>query len=110
MDGAWPGVVGCHILLPVYPAGPNLSFYTPSFSSSSSSRQHQLAVTGLEPNTAMWRYAQQAAAAAGLQQQLQLVEGDAQQMPFNSSSFDAAVMTLVSPGSSQSCVTSILIP
>jgi hypothetical protein len=47
----------------------------------------------------MWGYAQEAAAAAGLQQQqLRLVEGDAQQMPFVSSSFDAAVMTLVSEG------------
>jgi ubiquinone/menaquinone biosynthesis C-methylase UbiE len=79
-----------------------MSFYTPfisnnSTSSSSSSSINQLSVTGLEPNIAMWGYAQQAAAAAGLQQQqLQLVEGDAQQMPFDSSSFDAAVMTLVS--------------
>jgi len=86
------------------PAGPNLPFYssfagTSSSSSpsiSSSSPGGGLSLTGLEPNTAMWGYAQQAAAAAGLgQQQLQLVEGDAQQMPFDSSSFDAAVMTLV---------------
>jgi SAM-dependent methyltransferase len=44
----------------------------------------------------MWGYAQDKAAAAGWpQQQLQLVEGDAQQMPLDDSSFDAAVMTLV---------------
>lgn len=44
----------------------------------------------------MWQYTQQAAEAAGLgQQQLQLVAADAQQMPFERDSFDAAVVTLV---------------
>ncbi|KAF6264409.1 S-adenosyl-L-methionine-dependent methyltransferase [Scenedesmus sp. NREL 46B-D3] len=72
--------------------GPNFQFYP----SAASSQQHQLRVTGLEPNAAMWQYAQQAAEAAGLrQQQLQLVAADAQQMPFEPDNFDAAVVTLV---------------
>jgi hypothetical protein len=85
------------VLLLVSLAGPNLPFYTPFLAdSSSSSPLLDSSVTGLEPNTEMWGYAQEAAASAGLQQQqLRLVEGDAQQMPFHSDSFDAAVMTLV---------------
>jgi ubiquinone/menaquinone biosynthesis C-methylase UbiE len=44
----------------------------------------------------MWPYAEAAVAAAGQPAvSLQLVEGDAQAMPFDAASFDAAVITLV---------------
>jgi SAM-dependent methyltransferase len=84
--------------------GPNFPFYP---SSSSSSRQQQLlSITGLEPNPAMWQYTQQAAEAAGLsKQQLQLVAADAQQMPFEPNSFDAAVVTLVGAAVALPCTT-----
>lgn len=82
-------------------AGPNLPFYT-SFSSTSSSRENtaalNLSITGLDPNSSMFDYAERAAFVAGLNpQQLHLVEGDAQQMAFGDATFDAAVLTLVSP-------------
>ncbi|KAF8072542.1 METTL7A [Scenedesmus sp. PABB004] len=55
-----------------------------------------VAVTGLEPNPAMWPYAREAAAAAGLgEQQLALVAGDATALPFEAGRFDVAVITLV---------------
>jgi precorrin-6B methylase 2 len=75
--------------------GPNFQFY-PTATNNNQQQQQQLSITGLEPNPAMWQYTQQAAEAAGLsQQQLQLVAADAQQMPFEGNSFDAAVVTLV---------------
>jgi ubiquinone/menaquinone biosynthesis C-methylase UbiE len=47
----------------------------------------------------MQSYARTSAAAAGLgPQQLQLVDGVAEAMPFPSESFDAVVMTLVGEG------------
>jgi hypothetical protein len=79
--------------------GPNFRFYPANSSSQQQQQQQQegYVVTGLEPNPAMWQYTQQAAEAAGLsQQQLRLVAADAQQMPFEQDSFDAAVVTLVS--------------
>jgi hypothetical protein len=74
-------------------AGPNFQFYP---TAAETQQLQQLRITGLEPNPAMWQYTQQAAESAGLsQQQLQLVAADAQQMPFEPNSFDAAVVTLV---------------
>lgn len=53
-------------------------------------------VTGIDVNTAMAQYAQQAAESAGLQQdQLHLVNGDIQSLPFKDGSFDVVVSTLV---------------
>lgn len=53
-------------------------------------------VTGIDVNTAMAQYAQQAAESAGLpQNQLRLVTGDIQKMPFEDDSFDVVVSTLV---------------
>lgn len=89
----------CHTLNTVA-IGPTLPFYTP-FSGTSSSRDNPTAVhltlTGLDPNSSMFEDAKRAAFVAGLHpDNLRLVEGDAQQMPFDSAGFDAAVMTLVS--------------
>eukprot|EP00878_Enallax_costatus_P019545 GHUV01020621.1.p2 GENE.GHUV01020621.1~~GHUV01020621.1.p2 ORF type:complete len:252 (+),score=94.78 GHUV01020621.1:727-1482(+) len=86
--------------------GPNLPFYTQILQDSGTSgsttspdvqrRPPSYVITGVEPNLAMWEYAQAAAQQAGLkQQQLQLVAADVQSMPFEESMFDAAVVTLV---------------
>jgi ubiquinone/menaquinone biosynthesis C-methylase UbiE len=53
-----------------------------------------LQVVGMDPNTAMEAYSVEKAAAVGLQDYT-FVLGDAQQMPFEAASFDAAVVTLV---------------
>jgi ubiquinone/menaquinone biosynthesis C-methylase UbiE len=85
--------------------GPNFQFYP---TATNNKQQQQLSITGLEPNPAMWQYTQQAAEAAGLgQQQLQLVAADAQQMPFDGNSFDAAVVTLVGVAVIQCCSTAV---
>lgn len=100
------GGVCCHCCH----AGPNLPYYTRNLTNlqagattatagaadNSEQQQVPLVITGLEPNPAMWQYAQASAEQTGLsQQQLQLVAGDAQQMPFEQDTFNAAVMTLV---------------
>jgi hypothetical protein len=54
-----------------------------------------LQVVGMDPNPAMEAYSMEKAAAAGLQGSFRFVIGDAQQMPFEAASFDAAVVTLV---------------
>lgn len=54
-------------------------------------------VVGVEPNSAMWPYTMESAAAAGLQQQqLQLLAGSVEQLPLEDRSCDGVVMTLVS--------------
>lgn len=54
-------------------------------------------VTGIDVNTAMAQYAQQAAQDAGLpSDKLRLVTGDVQALPFSDQSFDTIVCTLVS--------------
>lgn len=54
-------------------------------------------VTGIDVNTAMAQYAQQAAQDAGLPaDKLRLVTGDVQALPFPDQSFDTVVCTLVS--------------
>lgn len=88
-------------------AGPNLPFYPqllqgtdkPNISNAFDSQQPDPAyvITGIEPNPAMWEYAHTSARQAGMmQQQLQLVAADAQELPYESNMFDAAVVTLVS--------------
>lgn len=53
-------------------------------------------VTGIDVNTAMAQYAHRAAESAGLpQDQLRLVNGDIQNLPFDNASFDVVVSTLV---------------
>ena len=53
-------------------------------------------MTGLDPNSEMDSYANKAAEAAGLtQQQVQLLQGVAEQMPVADQSQDAVVCTLV---------------
>ena len=49
----------------------------------------------MDPNPAMEFYSRQNAAATGLQDSFSFVMGDAQRMPFEAASFDAAVVTLV---------------
>lgn len=59
-------------------------------------QQQNLTITGVDPNKAMWPYAEGAAASVGLApQQLQLVDADATALPFDDGSFDVAVVTLV---------------
>jgi hypothetical protein len=100
-----PAAVCIHSFKCVCATGPNFQFY-PTPANNHQQQQQQLSITGLEPNPAMWRYTQQAAAAARLgQQQLQLVAADAQQMPFERNSFDAAVVTLVG-----GCVLTAVLP
>jgi len=72
------------------PAGPNLPLYA-----AAAGADTQLDITGLDPNTAMQPYAAAAADQAGLGQQLRLVVGSAEQMPFEDASFDAVACTLV---------------
>ena len=52
-------------------------------------------VTAVDPNRSMEPYARENAAAYGLQG-FEAVEGLAEQLPFDNSSFDRAVCTLVS--------------
>jgi hypothetical protein len=85
-DAAYPTARGARFMQerlclrhPLLAAGPNMPFYTP-FSSASSSRDNAAAVdltlTGLDPDSSMFGAAQQAAFVAGLQPQgLRLLEG-----------------------------------
>lgn len=73
--------------------GPNLEFMAQALGPE---RLPSLRLTGLDPNPAMQPYARDAAAAAGLAPgQIDLTTGDAQAMPYDDGTFDAAVITLV---------------
>ncbi|KAF5834256.1 S-adenosyl-L-methionine-dependent methyltransferase [Dunaliella salina] len=54
-----------------------------------------LEIVGCDPNTAMQPYAKQAAVDAGLNGAVSLLQGRAEELPLESDSFDAAVVTLV---------------
>eukprot|EP00199_Chlamydomonas_sp_CCMP681_P002038 CAMPEP_0119116408 /NCGR_PEP_ID=MMETSP1180-20130426/52265_1 /TAXON_ID=3052 ORGANISM="Chlamydomonas cf sp, Strain CCMP681" /NCGR_SAMPLE_ID=MMETSP1180 /ASSEMBLY_ACC=CAM_ASM_000741 /LENGTH=344 /DNA_ID=CAMNT_0007105551 /DNA_START=81 /DNA_END=1115 /DNA_ORIENTATION=+ len=76
------------------PAGPTPVQHGDSFMAAM--QQAPVLVRGIDPNSAMFPYTKEAAAAAGLgPEQVQLVVADAARMPFPDASCDAAVMTLV---------------
>lgn len=78
---------GCTLLELGMGTGPNLRYQNAC---------PEVHVTGIDVNTAMAPYARQAADAAALpQSRLRLVTGDIQNMPFQDSSFDVVVSTLV---------------
>lgn len=55
-----------------------------------------LQVTGIDLNSQMFSYAQEAAAQHGLSQRVQLQEGSLSRLPYEDGTFDAVVCTLVS--------------
>lgn len=78
--------------------GPNFTYYARYTGSDGKegTKGRPLRITGLDPNPEMRPYAEQSAAAAGLREGFEFVQGDAARVPFDESSFDAVVVTLVS--------------